>query len=87
MELLNVDEKERNLLRREPAIIQFLVEIFFVYFLPLVIGFFYFLLTSPWFDTVFLSLEDPFVSWLMKGIVFTAIVFIVIRVYIFAVIG
>lgn len=77
-------QKDLAVLKREPFIIQFLVELFFVYFLPLLIGLIYFVLTSPWFDHLF-KYEHPFTLWFMKGLVFTAAVFIIIHVYIFAV--
>ena len=72
----------------QPFIVQFFVDLFFVFFLPILIGILFFILTAPWFQEWFTEqIPDDFHRYVITGLFFIAATYIIIRIYEFAVLN
>ena len=88
---MDTDQRINNRIQAtagQPFIIQFFVDLFFVFFLPILIGILFMLLTSPWFIEWFkYQIPNDFKRYVITGIVFIALTYIVIGIYEFAVLN
>lgn len=88
MSSLITEQRFLNEYQESGWIVRLLVSIFFLFFVPSLLGIVFLILTSPWFDDwLYPMVEDPPAYYVLKFFIFIALSYLITRIYTISIIN